>query len=243
MCRANLALKSWLKILASLPPRALMRYAVRFSISIVLVLSVTVLGCEEQPGETFTGTVNSELPLTLPLSGKKACVARLTLSRGADTKSGGGSIDTLQHRWAPKATITVDGTPLKVSGNKGNPSYSEFGDEWHWNKSFPDKKPPEGLLGWGHDSTIKALASKSGHLGTRYVTLSEEFAPCGSQIRVRAFRKGDTLELVDTNKVDTTNALAAAGGAIAGFFCCAVFPMILLIGFVIRRSMKKKEGA
>ncbi len=211
-----------------------------FRVSVTTALILCLAGCEEQPGETVTGVVQSAEPLTLPLSGKKACVARLTLSRTADTSSRGNSIDTLAHRWAPRATMTVDGKVLEISGTKGNPSYTDYGDDWHWNKSFPDKKPPRELWGWGHDSTFESLSSKTGHLGTKHVSVTEEFAPCGSEISVRTLRKGDTLVLVDTNKVDTSNTLKAAGGMIAGFLCCGVLPMVLLIGFVVRRAIKKK---
>lgn len=217
-----------------------MRSVSRVFVTTALLLSLG--GCEEQPGETVTGVVQSPEPLTLPLSGKKACVARLTLSRTADTSSGGHSVDTLEHRWAPRATMTVDGKVLAISGTKGKPSYTETGDNWHWNKSYTDKRPPRELWGWGHDSTFEALSSKSGHLGTKHVSVTEEFAPCGAEISVRSLRKGDTLVLVDTNEVDTSNTLKAAGVMIAGFLCCGVFPMVLLIGFVVRRAVNKKKA-
>ena len=210
--------------------------------ALLILASFGGSGCDEQPGETISGVVNSDQPLTLPLSGKRVCVARVTLSRGADTSTGGTSFDGLKHRWAPATTLTVDGTPLEISGTAGNPTYSDFGDEWRWNMRSPDKKPPKELMGWGHDSTFTALASKSGWLGTRYVTAAEEYTACGARMSVRAIRNGNTLELVDTNKVDTTNSLRAALGVFAGFFCCAFLPMLLLIVFVVRRAMKKREA-
>ncbi len=211
-------------------------------IFVLLFLGLLALGCEEAPGETISGVVSSDQPLTMPLSGKAACVGRLVVSRTHDSSgSSSGSTDATQHRWAPNATLTVDGKPLKLKGNRGNPSYLEFGESWSWNKSFPDKKPPRELWGWGHDSTFQSLMTKSGSLGTKHISVSEDYSPCGSTISVRAIRNGETLNLVDTNKIDSANAIKAFGGVFAGFFCCAILPMILLIGFVIRRSLKKAK--
>lgn len=206
---------------------------------VVLTFSVFLGGCQEAPGEYYQGTINAQAPVEMPLGGAKACVG--ALEGIANYKSGQSTETSLlfaEPKWGNGATLTVDGQELtltKTATGNGKPDFAESGDTWRW----PQSEVSTDVLGWGHDSTLKTPGDPSiTHSYTR-MELTERFTRCGEPLRIRAIKKGTTLELVDTRATQGENAITFFVGAVIGFLCCMVAPIVLIIGFVIRRSKKQ----
>ncbi len=207
-------------------------------LSIILLLFSS---CVEAPGEDITGTLQGTPGITLPISGKKVCGGGLgwreNYSSGSRSKS---SYTPPEPKYATDATLLVDGESLKLMG-QGTEGFQTYGKEWRWSKYKKNQEVPKKFWGWGRDSTLNALTDPKITHSYSFVTATEEYTDCGGKITIRAIRKGNTLELVDKNPTQGRNALTVIGIAFLAFFFLLFLPMVLLIVFVLRRSIRKQK--
>lgn len=212
-----------------------------------LLMLLSLVGCEGQPGERFEGMVEASAPLITPLGGAEVCVAGLSGSSRAPRNSPNAhtSLFTPHPRYAPGAVLRVNGERLSLVGDGGAPSLGEIGETWRWvfHVDHAQQPVPEELFGWGRDSTLRAIAGNPSMHNYSHVTLTERFVRCGDRLSVRAIRRGDTLELVDTNPVASRNALRFFGGIAGACFFFCFLPIMALGLFILRRHSKRRALA
>lgn len=213
----------------------------------VLSALLALVGCAEPPGQRFEGVVEADAPLSTPMSGTKACVVGLSGSSRAPRNSSNARTSLiLPHpRYAPGARVRIGDEWLPLSGDAGAPVFQEVGESWQWAyRDAPTQRPvlPE-LRGWRQDSILEAIAGRPTMHTYSHVTLTERFVRCGERLSVQAIRRGDTLELVDTNPAASQNALVTFGGIAAACFCFCFLPVGALVFFVLRRHARRQRAS
>ncbi len=215
--------------------QAVRRALVKLPLAAALVL--TACGASEPlPGELFEGVLAAPSPLKTPISGEQACVAGVRLwTRSGATAKGSSSTTRPTPRWAEGAKLSINGETLTIAGEEGSPTFVDQGETWRWDPKATEDPALRDLRGWGFDSTLDALTDPAIDASYTHVEATEVFTRCGESISLRAVRDGDRLSLVDTNPVESANALGLFARIFGGFFLLLILPLLMLIIVVIRK--------
>ncbi|MEL6192596.1 MAG: hypothetical protein AAFR66_11125 [Bacteroidota bacterium] len=176
------------------------------ALAALVCLLILVSGCEAPETEAFNiplqhGKIESNEPLTAPLSGKNACAFRLKWSAEGtafsytSSRSYKGRTPVL---YAQNASLTMGGKEYKLIGKGGNAGRALQTRWWIWDPSLNGQlhltDVPEGL--WNLDPVLDdCLKNLCESQEFTRIIISEQIIPCGNGISLQGEIKEEGIEV------------------------------------------------